>query len=272
MDDSAQIIARQLVQPLPHFPQPEPAFDTINNSTAAMKPTHWYHANLVRVVKGTTTDNKIHINSLQDVYAKPQRVIEVQTPSYSMLEENRDVVVEKISELLNNREKQRAENLLKTHRNKEIEQEIKKQFGITMWVPARMTKIKTDKGFAWYSDNSAEQMVNLCIYTFSPNVTPNVIQARKEILQRQILGEKQDIYMQTMTDRCAKLNISDKGKETEWWQGTWQMHNDIMGGVFILKCITHAQEKVVAEVFVYAPGKKKRNIMNEAQAILSTVK
>jgi len=67
--------------------------------------------------------------------------------------------------------------------------------------------------------------------------------------------------------------ISVKGEYAFEARGLWYMENDMMGGPFV----SHARvdrpngRVVVVEAFVYAPEKKKRDMMRQLEAALYTL-
>ena len=68
-------------------------------------------------------------------------------------------------------------------------------------------------------------------------------------------------------------NINVKGDYAFEARGLWCMENDMMGGPFV----SHARvdrpngRVVVVEAFVYAPEKKKRDLMRQLEASLYTL-
>jgi hypothetical protein len=57
-------------------------------------------------------------------------------------------------------------------------------------------------------------------------------------------------------------------------RGLWRMKNDFMGGPFVsISVLDETRNRVVTiDAFVYAPGKDKRNLMWELEAVLESLK
>ena len=89
-----------------------------------------------------------------------------------------------------------------------------------------------------------------------------------------IPGSREGQYIQTDADYVGVKNIGVKGEYAFEARGLWYMENDMMGGPFV----SHARvdspngRVVVVEAFVYAPQKKKRDLMRQMEASLYTLK
>ena len=87
-----------------------------------------------------------------------------------------------------------------------------------------------------------------------------------------IPGARPGMYMATdslMTDvRLLQL----RGRQVMEVRGLWYMKGDFMGGPFVAHVrVDEARRRVVvAEVFVYAPGRLKRDLMRGMEASLYT--
>ena len=60
------------------------------------------------------------------------------------------------------------------------------------------------------------------------------------------------------------------GKYTREIRGVWEMVNDFMGGPFASYAILNEtnNEVIFVDTFIYAPGKEKRNMMQELEYIV----
>ena len=80
-------------------------------------------------------------------------------------------------------------------------------------------------------------------------------------------------YMSTAADYVDVKEINVKGEYAFEARGLWEMENDMMGGPFV----SHARvdrpngRVVVVEAFIYAPEKKKRDLMRQMEAALYTL-
>jgi hypothetical protein len=73
------------------------------------------------------------------------------------------------------------------------------------------------------------------------------------------------------------LNLLEKRSPNgKMWElrGLWEMKNDAMGGPFISHSVVDEPHRrvLVTEVFAYAPGRAKRDIMGRLEAALKTMR
>ena len=54
--------------------------------------------------------------------------------------------------------------------------------------------------------------------------------------------------------------------------GLWEMEGDAMGGPYVMKTIEKKRDLVVVIGFVYAPEMKKKNLIKQLEAVISTIK
>lgn len=144
-------------------------------------------------------------------------------------------------------------------------------FGLTMSIPVGLTSYKVGKDFIWLSDNGISTNRNICVYSASASITDysDLIRLRDSIMRINIIGEKDYMYMATAKKPEPRYRLKN---DTLIVDGMWQMEGDAMGGPFW--CITKIGicPTIVAEAFVFAPGKDKTEIMRPLAASLLTLK
>ena len=145
-----------------------------------------------------------------------------------------------------------------------------------MLIPADMQSIKRGKGFVWLSDNAASGMQSICVYSYPgyDRSTPTLVAKRDSVMRANIPGEEDGMYMRT--SRRAPVygkETNSNGRRATELRGLWEMAGDAMGGPFV--CIATADSSrgrtIVAEGFVYAPEKTKRNLIRQIEAALHTL-
>ena len=86
------------------------------------------------------------------------------------------------------------------------------------------------------------------------------------VLQKNMLGETDEMYM--IIPRLGE-------------RGLWEMEGDAMGGPYVMKIIRRQKngkisgrknEIIVVIGFVYAPEMKKRNLIKQLEAVLTTIR
>lgn len=261
--DSDSILYKVLSAPVGSLPQPEPSFDV--SMGAAMNATLRLARNIV-VIEADAKLNQIKVKYERNIYAEPQLIVRISTPSTAALKNAMQLqkAADDIRNLIKRNEMKNALMRLELKHNKKMEAEVRQMFGIDMRIPADMQASRKGKDFIWISNDSPTAMTNICIYT-SEN--------RDSVMQTNIKGETDDMYMTTVEGSVVTTELTvDKSVRTVR-RGLWEMHGDAMGGPFVQHIIKRGdkQRTIVAEAFVYAPGTKKRNLLLNTEAALYTI-
>lgn len=261
--DSDSILYKVLSAPVGSLPQPEPSFDV--SMGAAMNATLRLARNIV-VVETNAKLNQIKVKYERNVYAEPQLIVRISTPSTAALKNAMQLqkAADDIRDLIKRNEMKNALMRLEHKHNTKLEAEVRRMFGIDMRIPADMQASRKGKDFIWISNDSPTAMTNICIYT-SEN--------RDSVMQTNIKGETDDMYMTTVKGSVVTTELTvDKSVRTVRC-GLWEMHGDAMGGPFVQHIIKRSdkQRTIVAEAFVFAPGTKKRNLLLNTEAALYTI-
>ena len=126
--------------------------------------------------------------------------------------------------------------------------------------------------------NTSDVSLSFVIYSY-PYTDKNTftkdffVHKRDSVMKMNIPGSKEGQYMATDAKYVDVKNITVRGEYALEARGLWYMENDMMGGPFV----SHARvdrpngRVVVVEAFVYAPEKKKRDLMRQLEASLYTL-
>ena len=263
LGDSDSILYKVLSAPVGSLPQPEPSFDV--SMAAAMNATLRLARNIV-VIEADTKLNQIKVKYERNIYAEPQLIVRISMPSTAALKNAMQLqnAADDIRNLIKRNEMKNAIMRLEHKHNTKLEAEMRQMFGIDMRIPADMQASRKGKNFIWISNDSPTAMTNICIYT-SEN--------RDSVMQTNIKGETDDMYMTTVEGSVVTTKLTIDGSVRTVRRGLWEMHGDAMGGPFVQHIIKRGdkQRTIVAEAFVYAPGTKKRNLLLNTEAALYTI-
>lgn len=273
-DDStmAALVRAELETPVYGLPQAEPSFDVSTVDTKHLSATLRTTRNLVMVGKGN--DNDIRIR--HDVYAQPQIEVLVSAPSAQQLSRLMREKGQQLRKVLTHNEMKAAHEQLERHHNAEAERTIRQLFGVEMLIPADMTSSKRGKDFLWLSNNSPDAMQNVCIYIYKKGTDLHNVRwvaLRDSVMRANIPGEEPGMYMHTVNEPYERQVIGRMEGQRYSFCGLWEMTGDMMGGPFSCVAIadTARQRIIVAEAFVYAPGRSKRNLMMALQPVVSSI-
>lgn len=256
------------------LPQSEPMFDVSEpdiKPAEALKGVLRYARSLVVVDINPKKYDKLSIACKRNVHAQPQLIVRVCAPTAGCLRSMsaQDTALQgnahTLVELLKAHESKAYIETLQRKHNPKMEAEVKRMFGFDIPIPADMKSCKRGKDFLWISNDSPTAMQNICIYK-------QQFRNRDSVMQVNIKGETDSMYMTTVHDACNVIYTYDEREDihTQEWRGLWEMKGDAMGGPLVARSIWgyYPREAVTIEGFVYAPGKKKRNLMMLLEAIV----
>ncbi len=277
-DSAAVALLKSIIEKdaVPGLPQSEPKIDvsTVNGEIGqGIK----YARNMVVAVIDGNEYTATRVRYERNVFAEPQITIYVGAPSVERLKADLERTGRTVSGLIERFETATAISELKKTSDRKVGKEVAKAFGVDIYIPIGLKPVRRGRHFMWLSDNSATSMRNICIYTYvGTDMSPEtVIVKRDSILRVNMPGETDGMYMQTERKAVAQAaGIVENGQVRTVVKGLWQMEGDAMGGPFVAHAVADSVNGrvIVAEGFVYAPGKKKRNIIKQLEAALYTLK
>ncbi len=269
--DTDSIVTRILTEDVPALPQPEPLCKLIQVKKGKTKGSYL----LVRtriIVNITDKDFAVKLN--HDENAAPQNIIRINARSVQQLRERLNG--EKLRQLVDEAELEHLAEMISNNpskQNKEMQEEVKKTFGLDMKIPVSMNASKKAKDFIWISNNASTGMQNLLVMKVKSEErrmkNSNAFHVNDKaqidsILRTNMPGETDSMYMVIPV-------LSERG--------LWEMKGDAMGGPYVMHRI-HRQTSQTAKPgyslyiigFVYAPEMKKKILIKQLEAAISTIK
>ena len=308
--DTDSIVTKMLTEDVTGLPQPEPLCRLIQVKKGKTRGN--YLLVRTRIVvnigerdsesrgKGETSDNRdFSVRLSHDENAAPQNIIRITAQSAQQLRERLNG--ERLRQIVDEVELKHLADIISgnpSKQNREMQDEIKKMFGIDIKIPAAMNASKKAKDFIWISNNASSGMQNLLVMKVKSEErraekvkseerrmkNSNAFHADDKALIDSILrtnmpGETDNMYM-------VIPHLSERG--------LWEMKGDAMGGPYVMHCI-HRQQSQAADskakqqtakqlsssqqgynlyiiAFVYAPEMKKKILIKQLEAAISTIK
>ena len=269
--DTDSIVTRILTEDVPALPQPEPLCKLIQVKKGKTKGSYL----LVRtriIVNITDKDFAVKLN--HDENAAPQNIIRINARSVQQLRERLNG--EKLRQLVDEAELEHLAEMISKNpskQNKEMQEEVKKTFGLDIKIPVSMNASKKAKDFIWISNNASTGMQNLLVMRVKSEErrmkNSNAFHVNDKaqidsIIRTNMPGETDSMYMVIPV-------LSERG--------LWEMKGDAMGGPYVMHRI-HRQTSQTAKPgyslyiigFVYAPEMKKKILIKQLEAAISTIK
>lgn len=265
------------------LPQSEACFRVININPVAFKDQFRGYAEIMYVETNPTyTEPKLTIT--RDVYAHPQTILTVQAHDRRQAAE---FIKEKGTYILRtfiNAELSRETIYLRKTFSQKVMDQALKQFGRKIYAPKDISSVKVGKDFFWASAMDRENMLNICMYEFPlddedgedgemEQTLDSFMVHRNAIMKDNVQGDKPGSYMTTQPLGLMGEVVVEDGLTIMEVRGLWRMENDMMGGPFVSYTWIDPQKRkaFVAEGFVYAPQRKKRELIRELEASLRTI-
>lgn len=264
---------------MPGLPQSEPYFKVMYTAPSKfdmiLKPIR----NIVMVDINPEKYTQAGLSQSRDVYSAPQAILTIQSPTE---EEFETFVTEKSQTILDffvRAEMNMQMRVLEDKHSDYISTRVKSLFDCDIWVPGDLKSSKIGEDFFWASTNAATSDMSFVIYSYpyTDNRTFTrefLMHKRDSVMQANIPGSKEGMYMQTDTMTVETRAISVQGEYTLEARGLWRMKNDFMGGPFVSHTrLDQANNRVItAEIFVFSPDKLKRKLVRRMEASLYTLK
>ncbi|MGN0233150.1 MAG: DUF4837 family protein [Bacteroidaceae bacterium] len=270
---------------VPGLPQDERAFRISQVEPRHLSDGMKLFRNLIMVNMDERQFTQTRMRFTRDKYAIGQIVLTFNTPNEESLrafcKEHRQEVVD----FLTKTEMNRLIKELQVHHSKVIYDLAWSEFACKLYAPKEIKAYKKGTQFFWTSNNTAQGMVNICMYSY-PYEGPEtfnkeyVLQKRDSVMRLNMPGEHPGMFMQTDTAHTEVKAISVHGKYAMEIRGLWIMKEDkmenlwdSMGGPFVShsRLDTETNRVVVVEGFVYAPEKMKRGLMRRLEGSLYTL-
>jgi len=261
VDDSAAIVASMLSAPYPALPDSEPQFDVVSKSSSELQSLDRYRPLIVRADVGAQWQ-RTAVSYAVDKYAEGQTVVTLRSPSYARL--RRELKPSRIARLMDSRVVEEEARKLRAGRKNHLARTVARLFSVDIALPPVITLEKQGDDFLWLSSADGEYTLNFCFYRS---------ERRDSVMRRNIKGRTDAQFMATVPQttlhrqrRIGRTVVTER-------RGLWQMEGDAMGGPYLQMAFTNPADgrKTVAEAFVYAPARRKRELMRLAEASLLTM-
>lgn len=158
---------------------------------------------------------------------------------------------------------------------------LKDKFGITMDIPGEYVLAVEDSTTTWLRRDEKEMIMNILIskipYRSKDQFTKEGFKelfkkTSKAVISSSTPGSSMIVNDEDLPLFSVTLEV-DKTYAQEY-KGIWEMSYDYMGGPFFAYLIKHPHrdEILLVNVFIFAPGEKKRDHMQLLEHIVSSLK
>ncbi|WP_367392145.1 DUF4837 family protein [Lewinella sp. LCG006] len=163
--------------------------------------------------------------------------------------------------------------------NVSLASEINALMGVKMRIPEEFKPAMKEAGIVWLRRETSEASSNIILqkipYTDQAQLSREGIKAiRNEMGKTYVSSTLPDTYMR-INDVDLPLIVETTRVNGDYAleaRGIWDIVNDFMGGAFISYLVYDPGKKelLFMDAFVHAPGKEKRDLMQQLDYILNT--
>ena len=274
-----ELLRTTLAQQHIALPQNEPIFDLINVPHAGFKKIFRTTRNIIQTSISSTVESPGVIFK-DDVWAYPQATVKINAKNAAQFEELLNENSEKIISYFLSAEKERLTKNYQKYHEKLVFNALNDSLGLTVTVPPGFAIARQKKNFIWLRYETPEISQGIVVYTFpyisDSTFTENYLVAKTDsVLEINLPGPTAGSYMAIEKQVAQVLNTFEHNKNyAVEMRGLWRLENDFMGGPYILLAELDAsnQRVVIAFGFVFAPSKDKRNLLQQVEAMIYSLK
>lgn len=252
---------------------------TLNdNSAGSVKIRSFYSENTLKIIKNDASRFML-VN--KDEFAKNQLVMHLFGENEDLLIANMNAYKEGLIDIFVKNERAYIFNKIKKAQQPQLSARIKKEYGFDITIPLHFKKAIEKEGFIWYR-HPGQEVDRSFFVTYLPYKNSNqfnyksFIQLRDSVCRTMIYGrEDTNSYMLTEQYEAPVLSKTNFNQNfAVECRGLWKLKNNTMGGPFLGYSMvdTVTNRFYYIEGFIYAPGKNKRELMREMEAVLWSFK
>lgn len=274
-DIPGKILRQTLAQPQQSLPQDEPLFDLISVPHEAFKDIFQTTRNIIQTRISPIVENP-GVTFTDNVWAYPQATVQINARNNEEFEtlfaENSDRI---IAYFLKAERERMAENYRNYH-DIAVKNTLDQKYDILLNLPPGFQITSEAENFVWIRYETPEISQAVMVYWFpytsdSTFTVSYLLDKRDSILRANVPGPIQGSYMATerRVEPLFQIIRHNKNYAADI-RGLWRVQNDFMGGPFIMlaELDAYRQRVVVADGYVYAPSKNKRNFIRQVEAMV----
>lgn len=267
-------------QDVPGLPQVEPCFTTPNVNMSLLNNRMFKTHRNIFIADIDEKYQKAFIETKEDLWASPQRVVRVNSPDLKGFNKMFDEYRQAFLTLYHNNEIRRIQTTFKAGEKISIRQKLMRDHQISMVFPEGFMIAKEFDNILWIRKETQTESQGLLIsFEAYENKSQfdkkNLIMRRNVLTRKHIPGPTEGSYMKVSAfyePDYRQFSFHDNFAVE--MRGLWDVENDFMGGPFLSYSFYDEKlEKLVTlDSYVYAPGSDKRDLLLQMEAIMKTYK
>lgn len=222
-------------------------------------------------------DTSMFYRVQRDLFARDQTVLFLFSPSEEVLAQKINYNRSQIRQVFESSARETIKKKLFGSTKKELQARIEETHNVGITIPYGWEKARDLENFFWLRlmDAQTEQSIFVYYEPYRDQSIFNDIESFRDRITKQHLfdGENPDVYIKrqeiipVFTER-----VNFNGNFAVESRGLWKISDNSRGGPFISYTIVDEKEGMIyyVEGYVDSPGTRKKNLIRELEAILST--
>lgn len=263
------------------LPQPEALNKLSHINVSGFNDMFKKHKSLL-IVEINPNLEKTVVETGEDVWAAPQRVVKIVAPSRAAWCQTFDEQKEAYKVMFDKVERDRILSVLRPSNDVSITQKIKTKMGFDMTIPSGFFISKDEPDFMWIRKELEKNSFGIFIYTTPYKDTVqlelnNLITVRDRMLQKYVPGPSDGSFMTTEKEFVPPIvnytSTFPTGFAAEI-RGMWCLVGDFMAGPFISYTFpdNRTGNLVTVEGYVYYPNHDKRDDLLQLQSLIYSIR
>ena len=256
------------------LPQSEPMFDVIQITAVSFDNFYQFHRSIVLATIDSNLEPKVRFR--ENVWAKPQIVVQLEAPNATALRELLEENGARIQTFLVQYDRNRLMASYQSSVDPIIQQEVLTHHQIRLAIPRGYNMDFSKDEYTSVSIEAPDLSQVIQIFDYPANGpedmnTDSLIAKRNAITKQYIQGPREDSYM-TLSPMYPPIafDVTKGGMNVVELRGLWELENGFMGGPFISHSVYDAARKRIVTVdgYLYHPNQKKRVKLKQLEAII----
>lgn len=225
------------------------------------------------------TDTSYQMGKKQDIWANNQLVIFLFAPSSEQLKANFLKQADLIKSIfLKNELNKYFDAVISVGLNQEITKKIAAQNGLQINIPKDYFVALENEETMWLRKETEEISFNILIHQqdlIGDAFENRTIELRNQLGKKYVSSSIENSYMVTDSTLPVESELISFNKISAYQaRGLWRLEHDFMGGPFVSYYFENAAQRksYLIDVFVHAPGTKKKPQIRRLEALVTMTK
>tara|TARA_B100000497_G_scaffold127865_1_gene171437 strand:- start:1211 stop:2287 length:1077 start_codon:yes stop_codon:yes gene_type:complete len=177
-------------------------------------------------------------------------------------------------------DKQLTQSTYSRGSNSGLSRKVEDLIGTSIDIPFDYVVAKEveEENLIWLRKDTKDATLNLIlrkeIYTDQEQTSKEHMKALKDDIGRKHISSIENNTYMRVNDKdlpILEYNKDFNGLYAKEYRGIWEMENDFMGGPYHTWMVVNGDELIYVDGFVWSPGKRKREMLQQLEKIVSSL-